>query len=111
MAGMVAGVLGRYAYEKSGAKNVVHSIPIVGDIASIFGFQKGGMVPQTGPYLAHKGELVVPASTVKRYTKRGPTKTKAKGKAKASTKRKGGPKKGVIPPQFRRHLAGKKKKH
>jgi hypothetical protein len=117
MAGMVMkSALGRYAYEKSGVRNVVHSIPIVGDIASIFGFEKGGRVPKTGAYLAHQGELVVPSGVVKKFAKQGPTRHKAtpsksKGKGKGKGKSKGGPKKGVVPPQFRKHLKSKKKKH
>ena len=112
--------LGRAVYEGSGARKVVHSIPIVGDIASIFGFEKGGRVPRTGAYLAHQGELVVPSGVVKKYAKRGPTRHKAtptksggngKGKGKGKGKRKGGPKKGVVPPQFRKHLKAKQKKH
>jgi len=32
----------------------------------LFGFQKGGYVPETGPALLHKGEYVVPANQVER---------------------------------------------
>ena len=57
---------GKSAYEKSGMKKAVHKIPIIGDIASIFGFQHGGRVPHTGLHLLHAGETVIPTQVVKR---------------------------------------------
>ena len=38
---LLAGAAGKKAYEKSGLKKVVHRIPVVGDIASLFGFKNG----------------------------------------------------------------------
>ena len=70
----------------SGASKLVHSIPIIGDIAGFFGFEKGGRVPKTGRYVAHTGELVVPASTVRKYAKRKPAKMSGKGKGKGKVK-------------------------
>ena len=94
---LAAGALGKKAYEKSGLKKAIHKIPVVGDIASIFGFKNGGRVPKTGVYKLHKGEVVIPNKTVNKIKKRAPRKTTVKvknvrGKVIPTYKRKAPPK-------------------
>ena len=48
--------------------DVAHGI---GDVASFFGFKKGGTVPKTGKYLLHKDEVVIPATAVRAIKKFG----------------------------------------
>ena len=69
---LAAGALGKKAYEKSGLKKAVHKIPVVGNIASLFGFKHGGRVPKTGVYRLHKGEVVIPTKTISKLKKRPP---------------------------------------
>ena len=77
---LLAGAAGKKVYEKSGLKKAVHSIPVIGQIASIFGFKKGGRVPKTGVYKLHKGEMVIPTKLVNKIKKRAPRKTTVKVK-------------------------------
>jgi hypothetical protein len=69
---LIAGAAGKKAYEKSGLKKAVHSIPVIGSIASLFGFKTGGRVPKTGVYRLHKGEVVIPANTINKLKKKPP---------------------------------------
>ena len=69
---LIAGAAGKKAYEKSGLKKAVHSIPVIGNIASLFGFKNGGRVPKTGVYRLHKGEVVIPANTINKLKKKPP---------------------------------------
>jgi hypothetical protein len=85
---LLAGAAGKKAYEKSGLKKVVHKIPVIGQIASLFGFQHGGRVPRTGIYKLHKGEMVIPSRTANALSKRPPRKVKIKAKAKSTKRRK-----------------------
>ena len=73
---LIAGAAGKKAYEKSGLKKAVHSIPVIGNIASLFGFKNGGRVPRTGVYKLHKGEIVIPSRTANTLSKRPPRKVK-----------------------------------
>ena len=66
----LASMLGKEVYEASGAKRAVHKIPIVGNIASMLGFQKGGRVPRDGTYLLHEGEVVIPSKVVSQCQRR-----------------------------------------
>ena len=69
---LIAGAAGKKAYEKSGFKKAVHSIPVIGNIASLFGFKNGGRVPKTGVYRLHKGEVVIPTNTINKLKKKPP---------------------------------------
>ena len=73
---LLAGAAGKKAYEKSGVKKVIHKIPVIGDIASLFGFKNGGRVPKTGVYRLHKGEIVIPSKTMTKLSKKKPSKPK-----------------------------------
>ena len=46
------------------AKEAILNIPsqIGGFVGGLLSFQKGGYIPETGPYFLHRGEYVVPAS-------------------------------------------------
>ena len=84
----MAGAAGKKVYEKSGLKKVVHKIPVVGDIASLFGFKNGGRVPKTGVYRLHKGEIVIPSKTMTKLAKKKPTRPrKAPARARKGRKR------------------------
>lgn len=50
----------------------VSETPLIGSTVKFVGnllgsFQSGGIIPQTGPYLLHKGEEVIPANQVNNY--------------------------------------------
>jgi len=80
---LLAGAAGKKAYEKSGVKKIVHKIPVIGDIASLFGFKNGGRVPKTGVYRLHKGEIVIPSQTMKKLAKKKPSKPSKRAPARA----------------------------
>lgn len=90
-AAAIGGALASGLYEASGARKVVHSIPIVGDIAGLFGFEKGGQAMRGGTYALHGGEMVVPGAVVHKYKKKRPTRIphkKKRAKPKSKTKAK-----------------------
>ena len=67
---MIGGALGGAVGKKYGGKSGGKIGKSLGRAAgSLIPFKKGGMVKQTGAILAHKGELVVPASMVKHVSK------------------------------------------
>ena len=84
---LLAGAAGKKAYEESGLKNAVHKIPVIGSLASLFGFKNGGRVPVTGVYRLHKGEIVVPSQTMKKLAKKTPSTPRKKAPARARTGR------------------------
>jgi hypothetical protein len=66
----IGGALGGAVGKKYGGKTGGKIGGMLGRAAgSLVPFKKGGMVKKTGPILAHKGELVVPASMVKEVSK------------------------------------------
>ena len=80
---LLAGAAGKKVYEDSGLKKAVHKIPVIGSLASLFGFKNGGRVPVTGVYRLHKGEIVVPSQTMKKLAKKKPSKPRKKAPARA----------------------------
>lgn len=67
---MIGGALGGAVGKKYGGKTGGKIGSTLGRAAgSLVPFKKGGMIKKTGAILAHKGELVVPASMVKDVSK------------------------------------------
>jgi hypothetical protein len=103
LAGLAAGAMSN---PESGLHKLVHSVPIVGDIAGFFGFSRGGRVPKSGKYVAHAGEIVVPAATVRKYSKKKPTRVPTKVKAKGAKPH--AKKKAWVPPKGWKNAKKKK---
>jgi hypothetical protein len=67
---MLGGAFGGAVGKKYGGKTGGKIGKSLGKIAgSLVPFKRGGMVKKTGPILAHKNELIVPASMVKHVSK------------------------------------------